>query len=143
MHILSFIQSLVIVLSLSFLVSDGSAQVVVIANLSVPVDSITNAELYDLYAFEKRRWEDGQPVIVFDLEQDRDIRSGFFNFLGKSPSRMKSIWLIHKLSGEGEPPEALPNKEDMITRVADTPGAIGFARIPVQNDSVKILATID
>ena len=123
--------------------ADSTAQVVVIAHPSVPVDAITSAELFDLYAFETRKWQDGQPVVVLDLKQKRDLRTTFFKFLGKSPSRMKSIWLVNKLSGEGEPPEALPSEEAMVQRVAETPGALGFTRPPVDTNAVKVLAVIE
>ena len=122
--------------------SEGAAQVAVIANKSVPVETISNADLYDLYAFEVRRWEDGQPVTVFDLKQHGDTRMDFYQYLGKSPSRMKSIWLVLKLSGEGEPPEALASEEDMIQRVISTPGAIGFTRLPVDDSQVKVLGVV-
>ena len=143
MHLVPFIQFLLIpLLSLNFLAFEGIAQVAIIANKSVPVETITNTELYDLYAFETRKWQDGQPVIVFDLKPHEEVRIDFFKFLGKSPSRMKSIWLVNKLSGEGEPPEALSSEEVMLQRVAETPGAIGFVCLPFGSDLVKVLAVI-
>ena len=48
--------------------TDGAAQVAVIAHKSVPVDTITSAEVLDLYALENRKWRDGQPVVVLDLK---------------------------------------------------------------------------
>lgn len=144
MRVFPIIQ-LLIVLSggTSFFAYDGFAQIAVIANQSVPIETIKKTDLYDLYAFEIREWEDGQSVIVFDLKQPAQMRTQFYKFLGKSSSRMKSIWLLHKLSGEGEPPEALPSEDAMLDRVAETPGAIGFIRLPVENDSVKVLAVIE
>ena len=123
--------------------TDGAAQVAVIAHKSVPVDTITRAEVLDLYAFENRKWRDGQPVVVLDLKPKGTVRTAFYAFLGKSPSRMKSIWLINKLAGEGEPPEALASEAAMIQRVAETPGALGFVSFPVDTDSVKVLAVIE
>ena len=144
MRIVSIIQYLLIALSTTgVLVDEGVAQVAVIAHPAVPIDSISKTDLYDLYAFEIRKWGDGQPVVVFDIKQQGDLRKNFYNYLGKSPSRMKSIWLVHKLSGEGEPPEALATEEAMMQRVAETPGAIGFTYLPVEDATVKVLTVIE
>ena len=69
----------------------SSAQVAVIAHKSVPIEKISKKQLLDLYTGDIRQWENRKPVIVFDLKIKGEVKETFYDFLGKSPSRMKSI----------------------------------------------------
>ena len=133
---------ILILLFLFFAVINSNAQVAVIANKSVPLEEISESLLLDIYSGDIRWWENGDPVVVFDLEQKTDVKSDFYNFLGKSTSRMKSIWLKNMLSGEGEPPEALKSEEEMQKRIGETVGAIGFISKSKVASEVKVLVFI-
>jgi len=131
------------ILFLCFIISNSSAQVAVIANNSVPIETISEAKLLDIYSGDIRWWDNGDPVIVFDLEQKTNVKYDFYNFLGKSTSRMKSIWLKKMLSGEGEPPEALKSEEEMLKIVGETIGAIGFISKDKVVPEVKVLTLVE
>jgi ABC-type phosphate transport system substrate-binding protein len=122
--------------------ANSSGQVVVIAHKSVPLDTIKKAELLDFYAYDIKKWSDGQPVVVFDLKPQSEAKTAFYNYLGKSPSRMKSIWLKKLLSGEGEPPQTLNSEEELLKKVAATAGAIGFVSKSNLRKDVKLLLEI-
>jgi len=117
-------------------------QVAVIANKSVPVDSISKTELLNFYSGDIKEWDNDKPVIVFDLKSKTDTRKQFFEYLGKSSSRMRSIWLKNVLSGEGSPPKALESEASILINVSKTPGAIGFVSDKLVDETVKILALI-
>lgn len=125
------------------LAGSSRAQVAVIANKQVNEDSIDRIRLLDFYTGDIRRWNGGTPVVAFDLKEKGETRDTFFAFVGKSSSRMRTIWLKRMLAGEGDPPEALDSEEIMLKKVAETPGAIGFVSSDRVNDSVKVLVTID
>ena len=111
-------------------IANAHGQVVVIANKSVPVDTIKKSLLLDFYTRDIKQWSNGQSAIVFDLKPQGAVKTAFYDFLGKSPSRMKSEWLKKMLSGEGDPPEAMNSEEDVLTKVAETAGALGFISNP-------------
>ena len=90
-----------------------------------------------------KKWQDDSPVIVFDLKPRLEIREQFYNFIGKSSSRMKSIWLKKMLSGEGDPPQALNSELEILKKVSKTPGSIGYISKDLVNSKVKILAIIE
>jgi ABC-type phosphate transport system substrate-binding protein len=117
----------------------ASAQVAVIANKTAPDDTLSQSRLFDFYSGDIKFWSAKVPVVVFDLKPASEIKEAFYKLLGKTPSRMKSIWLKKLLMGEGEPPQALSSEEEMVKRVAATPGAIGFVSQPRVNASVKIV----
>lgn len=117
-------------------------QVVVIANKSVPVDTLKKTDLFDFYTGDIRRWSDKQPVVVLDLKSKGETRRIFYKFLGKSSSRMKSIWLKKMLSGDGDPPVFMSSEEELLKKVASTPGAIGYINQAKVSEEVKILVAV-
>lgn len=125
-------------------VPSAMAQVAVIAHKEVPAEDISKERLLDFYSGESRWWTSDIPVIVFDFGEKGVTRDTFYKYLGRTSSRMKSIWLRRKLSGEGDPPASIEEEESLIASVMETPGAIGFvSQEAVQgNPDVKVLALI-
>lgn len=122
---------------------NGFGQVVVIANKSVPVDTLNKTDLLDIYTGDIKKWSDNQPVVVFDLKSNVEAKEAFYKFLGKSFSRMKSIWLKKMLSGEGEPPALMSSEEELLKKVISTPGAIGYVSHAKVSEEVKILVAVN
>ncbi len=123
--------------------ANSNGQVVVIAHKSVPMDTIKKSVLLDFYACDIKKWSDGQPIIVLDLKLQNGVKTTFYNYLGKSSSRMKSIWLKKMLSGEGDPPAVMNSEEELLRKVAATAGAIGFVSKAKVRENVKILLEIN
>ena len=118
------------------------AQVVVIAHPDVPADSIEKSEIIDFYIGDIKKWKDGTSVVLFDLRSKSRTKRIFYNYIGKTSSRMKSIWMKNLLSGEGEPPETVNTDDEMIKKVAATPGALGFISLNTPTHNVKVLKII-
>ncbi len=136
----------IVIVTLLFLFSWPEAsfsQVAVIANKSVPVDTIKKSELLDFYTGDIKKWKDEQPVVILDLKPRGDTKKAFYKFLGKSPSRMKSIWLKMMLSGEGDPPLSMRSEDELLKKVASTPGALGFVSQRRATGDVKTLFLIE
>jgi len=108
----------------------AAADVAVIVNKSVPLDTITSTYLLDLYTGDIRTWTNGEPVVLVDLKLRTDTKNMFYQYMGKSNSRMKSIWMKNMLSGEGNPPQSFGSEQDLLQKVASTPGAIGYLSLP-------------
>ena len=128
---------------LIFIINISNAQVAVIANKSVQAEKISKTELLDFYTGDVKEWEDEQRVYVFDLKIKSETRKNFYAYLGKSSSRMKSIWMKNLLSGNGEPPPALDSEAEMLEKIENTKGAIGFINYEKVNDKVKVLTIIE
>jgi ABC-type phosphate transport system substrate-binding protein len=135
----SYVLSAILLFSGNF----ASAQVAVIVNKSVQADNISESELLDFYSRDVRLWDNGDPVIVFDLKPKSEVKDAFYKYLGKSTSRMKSIWMKKMLSGEGDPPEALETEEAVVKKVAATPGSVGFVSQSKVTENVKVLVVIE
>lgn len=117
----------------------SSGQIAVIANPSVPDDSMSKSKIVDLFTGDVRLWANGQPVVPLDLQSPKEVRKDFYKALGKSSSRMRSIWMKKKLSGEGDVPESVETEDEVVAKVAATPGSISFVRTAHATSSVKVL----
>jgi ABC-type phosphate transport system substrate-binding protein len=115
------------------------AQIAVIAHPNVPVDSMNKSKITDLFTGDVRIWNDGSPVVPLDLQAPKDVRKEFYKALGKSSSRMRSIWMKRKLSGDGDAPASVETEDEVVRRVESTPGAISFVRASHAPPSVKVL----
>lgn len=118
-------------------ISPIPAQVAVIAHNSVPLDTVRASELLNFFTGDVSFWSDGEPIIIFDLKEKGEVKDTFYNFLGMSSSRLKSIWMKRMLSGDADPPEFLKSEDDMLKKVAATAGAIGFVSQSIVNGEVK------
>lgn len=122
--------------------ADLGAQVAVITHKAVPADTLTTSQLLDYFTGDVKMWRDRTPLVLIDLKPQSEIKESFYKMLGLTTSRMKSIWLKRMLMGEGEPPEALRSEDEVVKKVASTPGAIGYVNRSKVNGDVKILEII-
>lgn len=130
---------LLVLLSATLGAATAFGQIAVIANPDVPVDSMSKTKIVDLFTGDVRLWGNGLPVVPIDLQEPKEVRKTFYKELGKSSARMRSIWMKKKLSGEGEPPEPVETEDEVVAKVASTPGSISFVRASHASRSVKVI----
>lgn len=134
----------ILIIILSFCATTVAAQVTVIAHKDVPAESIAKDQLLDFYTRDVLAWPSSElEIIVCDLRSKGAAKDVFYQYLGKSSSRMKSIWLKRKLVGEGGPPVFFQSEDALLEHVTNTPGAIGFVHPSKVTESVKVLKEID
>ena len=115
----------------------SAAQIAVVAHQQVPADSLSRRELLDYYTGDIQTWTNGRRVVLYDLRNNEQMRTAFYDYLGKTSSRMKAIWLRRKLSGEGAPPLLADDEHDLVDTISRTEGSIGFAHLDLA-DSLKM-----
>lgn len=118
------------------------AQVAVVANKSVSDGSVNASKLSDIYILKAKTWSNGQGIVLFTLKDDNTANKCFGSF-GKSSAELKKLWMKLQLTGEGQAPEAVGSDDEILNKVASTPGAIGFVNAGKVNDKVKVLLTIN
>lgn len=119
------------------------SQIAIIANKSVPKQSLYSERILDIYSLNVQFWNNGTKIKVFDLKASNPIKERFFSKLGSSAVDIKKIWLKKQFSGKAMPPEALESEDEMLKRVAETPGAIGFINMSKVTKEVQVLATLE
>jgi len=120
----------------------NNAQVVIIANKNLPVKSIDDNSLVNLYTLQSNELN-AQKVKLFYSNTENEAVTKLLQIIGKSGPELKKIWLKAKLTGNGNPPENAFSDEDMVQKVASTPNSIGFVSLKSANASVKILLKLD
>jgi hypothetical protein len=85
-------------------------------------------------------WPDGQPVRVFVFRDD-DIQHQQFcrKVLGVLPYTLRRNWDRLLFSGAAQAPIVVDSPQNMLRRVATTPGAIGYIEQEWVNESVSIV----
>ncbi|MFO7445547.1 MAG: substrate-binding domain-containing protein [Ignavibacteriaceae bacterium] len=134
---------LYILAAILFFTVSGYAQVAIIANKSVSDGSVSVSKLTDIYSLRAKAWSNGNAIILFTHKSDNASTGKFFSAIGKSSADMKKVWMKLQLTGEGQAPEALGSDDEVLNKVASTPGAIGFVDAGKVNDKVKVLLTIN
>lgn len=117
------------------------AQLVVIANPSVPVASIESRAVVDIYMLTQTKWSNDEPIRVFALKKGTAGAEKFYAALGLNPLALNKQWLRIQLTGEGRAPSLVP-EDEIVARVAATPGAIGFVDMARVTNSVKVLRQV-
>lgn len=113
----------------------------IIVNPGVPVSSITQQQLRAMFAMKLLQWPDGQAVRVFVLADDAPLHRAFSKeLLGAYPYQLRQNWDRLVYSGTGQAPLLVDSEAEMLSQVARTPGALGYARQIRSSDRVRILS---
>lgn len=85
-------------------------------------------------------WPDGQPLTVFVFRDDDMLHQQFCRkVLGVLPYTLRRNWDRLLFSGAAQAPIAVDSPQEMLRRVASTPGAIGYIEKEWTNESVSIV----
>lgn len=112
----------------------------IIVNPKVPVTTISPNAVRAMFAMKLLQWPDGQPVRVFVLPDDNLLHRTFCKeVLHVYPYQLRQTWDRLVYSGTGQAPTEVASEEEMLKKVASTPGAMGYARKVKPGDRVRIL----
>ena len=102
--------------------------VLMIANKSVTVDSISAAELKDIYTGRTMYWPDGQSVklAVLDDQITDQTDAALEEVSGMDDSHFKTFWQRMVFSGRGQQPQKFGDTASLVAYVAATKGAIAI-----------------
>jgi len=115
-------------------------ELVVIANPDVPVDRLAPEEVRAIFLGTKPRWPDGSTVVPVVLDRGKVHETFIARFIGRSPALFTRYWLHLIFHGVGTPPQSVSREDVAVSFVAETPGAVGYARADQLLEGVKILS---
>jgi len=122
--------------------SAASAQdVVLVANKSVRISEIKDADLRAIFMGSKTRFSDGSRAVPVILKGGPAHEVFLQNHIGESPADFQAQWRKVVFTGQGAMPRAFDSEAALIEYVAATQGAIGYVSRISPNDTVKRLAT--
>ncbi|WP_101046941.1 hypothetical protein [Macromonas nakdongensis] len=119
-----------------------SAAIQVIAHPALQIETITRNDLRAIFSMRARQFRDGQMATVFVLpDQSEPHRQFSKQTLQLLPYVLRDIWDQQVFTGTGRAPVVVQTREEMLKRVAQTTGGIGYivGNDYVTNEKVKTL----
>lgn len=93
-----------------------------------------------IFGMRLQTWSDGTRIRVFVLPDDAPLHQKFSKgFLNIFPYQLRAAWDRLVFSGIGQAPIRVNSVEEMLDRVANTPGAIGYLWKTNIDESVDVL----
>ena len=101
--------------------------ITVVAHPSVVARSLKVGQLRRIFSMRQATWPDGQNTQVFVLKSDHEVHEIFCKSqLSMFPYQLERLWNKLIYSGLGESPVQVANLAEMLERIQQTPGAIGY-----------------
>lgn len=114
--------------------------VVVVNSVIHPKMILSQNALSAIFGMRLRKWEDGSPIKVFVLPDKHPLHVAFSkNILRVFPYQLRNAWDRLVFSGTGEEPIQVATEQQMRERVSSTPGAIGYLRRSMIDETVKAI----
>lgn len=100
-----------------------------IVNPQLDITSISRNKARSIFSMRLREWSDGTPIVVYVLPDQAELHRDFVqNILAMLPHQLRRHWDRYVYTGIGQAPIEVANINEMITRVHNTAGAIGYIR---------------
>lgn len=112
----------------------------ILVHSSVPIESLTQAQLRSIFTMRQTQWPDGSPIKVFTLPDSDPLHQHFSRkLLHLFPYQLNMIWDRLSFSGTGTRPKLVDDELMMLQQLRMTPGSIGYGSRAVKDQSVKEL----
>lgn len=118
-----------------------AADIVVVAHPNLPSTSITRNFARALFGMRVPQWPGDGGVTVYVLPDGHALHVAFAkNVLDVFPQQLRTAWDRQVFSGTGQAPIEVASEEEMLARIAETPGAVGYlSRDKLDAKKVRLL----
>jgi ABC-type phosphate transport system substrate-binding protein len=107
--------------------------VTVLIHHEVTTNELTSAQLRRIFSMRQTVWPNGMSIAVFVLPTENPAHQVFCKEILKMfPYQVERIWNKLVYSGMGVKPIEVESEQQMLQKIKDTPGAIGY--LPESND---------
>ena len=118
-----------------------SGAVELIAHPNIEQAGLPRSTVRSIFTMRMTSWPNGQPVRVFVLGDKDDLHAAFSKrILGVFPHQLRRAWNRQIFSGTGQAPEKVADQREMLDRVTQTPGAIGYISEEMINEQIRTIA---
>lgn len=112
----------------------------IVTNRGVSEKILSANSLRSIFSMRLKTWSDGTKIRVFVLsDEDRLHQIVSKEKLNVFPYQLRSNWDRLVFSGTGQAPIKVNTTEEMLAKVAGTPGAIGYLWRADINENVNVL----
>lgn len=112
----------------------------VVTHSEVNETSISVNVLRAIFSMRMRTWSNGSLIKVFVLSDNNDLHHKFSKEqLNVFPYQLRLAWDRLVFSGTGQAPTSVSSPEEMLAKIASTPGAIGYLESTYINEDIHVL----
>jgi len=112
----------------------------IVVNSGVTENNVSGNVLRSIFSMRLKTWTDGTKIRVFVLADDDQLHQVVAKEkLNVFPYQLRSTWDRLVFSGTGQAPIKVNSNEEMLAKIASTPGAIGYLWRANINESVNVL----
>lgn len=128
-----------VLLSVFVVATVAQAEIVVIANEAVPIDSLNQNEMKDIFLGKTAKWPDKSRVrfVVLTGETHQDFLRAYIK---RTPSQYRIYWKKMVFTGKASKPKSFKSEADLVKYVSQTDGAVGYISGDTDTDGTKVLA---
>ncbi|MFZ1547831.1 MAG: hypothetical protein WAT12_12165 [Candidatus Nitrotoga sp.] len=112
----------------------------IVTHPNVSAKSLSVNSLRAIFGMHLKTWPDGTIIKVFVLPDDNVLHQRFAKEkLHVFPYQLRLTWDRLVFSGTGQAPNNVSSNAEMLTKIAGTPGSIGYLKTNLINDDVHVL----
>jgi len=143
-HCHPYLRYLLVFLTLAMLPSLGLSNTQtpsLIVNPQLNLTSISRNKARSIFSMRLREWPDGTPIVVYVLpDQAQQHRNFVQKKLSMFPHQLRRHWDRYVYTGIGQAPIEVANGKEMIERVNNTAGAIGYVEEELTDEKIRIIS---
>jgi ABC-type phosphate transport system substrate-binding protein len=122
------------------MIGNAYAEIVIVVAHENKLESLSRAELENIYLGKMNTLPDGQSVEPVDQQENSHIRHQFYrDFIKRTSTQMKMHWSKLIFSGRGQPPRTVPGDKAMAEFVAEHPNAIGYLSTDQVDNRLRVV----
>jgi len=122
---------------LALVCAGGVSAVEMIAHAEVKSQYLNINTARSMFGMRQATWPDGMPVRVFVFPEHYSLHGSFCReILNIYPYQLHQSWSRLVYSGTGQAPTEVASEQEMVEKVSNTPGAIGYVNKVISNDPV-------
>jgi ABC-type phosphate transport system substrate-binding protein len=109
-----------------------------VVHSSVPLETLSQSQLRNIFTLRQTQWPDGTPVKVIVLADSSPLHQRFCREqLRLFPYQLTAIWDKRSFSGTGRRPQQVDSMAAMLELVRTEAGAIGYVEAQYVGSAVK------
>lgn len=118
-----------------------AAELMIIANKSVPEDTVKKEDLKDIFTNRKTRWSDDSKIRIIENREEGANNLFMGKYVHKTPRQFMLYWRNELFKGMGAIPPYADTSKGIIDIVKETDGAISYISIDkaAETPDVKII----
>lgn len=126
--------------SLAMISHAYSEDLFIIANKSVPIETISSVELKNIYTGKIKLWENGDKIAIAYSKQKSTQTIFLKTYIKKTPQQFVNYWRNLIFTGKSSTiPKGIKDEKELLKYVSGRKGAIGFISSQQLIDDVKTI----